>query len=477
MILIILTVSALLRLINLNQSLWLDEAINVNAASTLRLKELVLGYSLGDFHPPFFHAILRGWILLFGTSEVSVRLPSVILGIGCVFMTYLIAKKLFEEKTALVAATLLATSPLHIYYSQEARMYMLAAFLASCSVYFFISVIKKDSLPLWFGFIISTALLLYVDYLPYLLIPTYIIYLSIFRRKIPKSTFISFFPALILVFFLLIPWLIIFPKQLAAGLSASAASPAWSQVVGAANFKDFLVAFVKFTIGRISSDNNFVYGLFFTPVGMYILFLSLLSFFRLSPQRVFFWFWFIFPTILSFAIAFFIPIFAYFRLIFVLPALSIILASGITTVNWVKLNRILLSIMLLINLGSSIIYFGNTKFQRENWKNATKFIEANSTDKTIVLFELNYSMAPFDYYNKSKIEAYGVLDSFNPDPQKVAQNVKSLTGGKDKVFLFQYLSQITDPRGLAFEHIAMEGFKNTSTSNFEGIGFIYEFEK
>src|SRR4030042_621512 len=161
MILIILTAALILRLIAINQSLWLDEAINVNVARALDLKSLIFNYSLGDFHPPLFHVLLRGWILLFGSSEISVRIPSVILGVATVYVTYLIGRKLFEHKTALIAATLLATAPLHIYYSQEARMYMLAAFFASLSVYFFISILKKDNFWLWIGFIIATAFMLY----------------------------------------------------------------------------------------------------------------------------------------------------------------------------------------------------------------------------------------------------------------------------------------------------------------------------
>ena len=146
MIVLILIAGLILRLFKLDQSLWLDEAINVTFVRNLNLKSLIFDYSVGDFHPPLYHILMRGWILLFGTSEIAVRLPSVILGLATVYVTYLIAKKLFENKTALISATLIATSPLHIYYSQEARMYMLAAFFTSLSVYLFVSVFKKETL-------------------------------------------------------------------------------------------------------------------------------------------------------------------------------------------------------------------------------------------------------------------------------------------------------------------------------------------
>src|SRR4030067_2156597 len=144
MIALILAAGLILRLFKLDQSLWLDEAINVTFVKNLNLKSLIFDYSVGDFHPPFYHILLRGWVLLFGTSEIAVRMPSVILGLATIYVVYLITKKLFENKTALISATLIATSPLHIYYSQEARMYMLAAFFATLSVYFFVSILKTD---------------------------------------------------------------------------------------------------------------------------------------------------------------------------------------------------------------------------------------------------------------------------------------------------------------------------------------------
>ena len=137
MLYLIIFVSLFLRLINLNQSLWLDEAINLNNVRALGFGDLVLKYSLSDFHPPLYHVILKANTLLIGSSELAARLPSVILGVLSVYITYLIGKKLYDKKTALIGAVLLATAPLHIYYSQEARMYMLAAFWATLSVYFF----------------------------------------------------------------------------------------------------------------------------------------------------------------------------------------------------------------------------------------------------------------------------------------------------------------------------------------------------
>lgn len=477
MIVFILLTGLVIRLIKLDQSLWLDEAININAISNLSFRDLVLTYSLGDFHPPLFHVLLKTWAYFLPYSEIAFRFLSVLLGVGTIFVIYKLAKKLYEEKTALIASILLATAPLHVYYSQEARMYMLATFFATLSVYFFTSILKKDNILSWIGFIVSTTLMLYSDYLPYLLLPTYIAYLLIFRNKIKKNTLISFIPALLLIIIFLIPWLLVLPKQLQTGLSAAAASPAWANVVGSSDLKNLFITFVKFTIGRISSDNNLVYALLFLPAGIFVILMFILSLFRLSNIRSFLWFWFFIPLSLTFIISFFIPIFSYFRLIFILPAFYLIWASAITSANIPKLFKLLFICAITINTMSLFIYFLNPKFQRENWKDATSYVQDHSAENSIVLFESSSSFAPFDYYNQNKVEAQGALSGFEANRQDVQKTLRTLSEGKNQLFLFQYLSGITDPAGILFEEITNLGFKNTKTKDFSGVGFVYEFSR
>ena len=285
----------------------------------------------------------------------------------------------------------------------------------------------------------------------------------------------SFFPASLLIFILISPWFFVFPKQLETGLSAASASPAWAQVVGSPTLKNLALTFVKFTIGRISYDDNLRYVLLFFPIAFYVCILFLISLFRLSKIRSFLYFWLFLPIFLGFLISFYIPAFAYFRFLFVLPAFYIIWAAGINSINWQWPLRTLLFIAIFINLVTTSVYFLFPKFQREDWKSATAYVHQNSDSQTVVLFESTFSMAPFDYYNKDSVQTFGVLDSFNPTEEKVKENIERTTFGKNRVYLFQYLSQITDKNGIAFRQLSSTGFKNVSTRDFTNVGFVYEF--
>ena len=242
MIYLILFAGLVLRLISLNQSLWLDEATTA-LVSKMPVSEIFSKFLPGDFHPPLYYLVMKFWVDLFGSSEISLRIPSVIFGILLVYLVYLIAKKMFNGKTAMIASILSATSGLLIYYSQEARMYMLAALLVAAAFHLFLE--KK-----WILFSIALALLGMTDYIALLVVPVFIF----FSGKDFKKTVKSLLP-LALVFAL---WSPIFTKQLAGGIGVE--KTAWWGILGTLSWKNLGLIPVKFILGRISFDNRTLYG-------------------------------------------------------------------------------------------------------------------------------------------------------------------------------------------------------------------------
>ena len=107
-------------------SLWHDELIHTfvgkSIAETGRA-ELPSGtpYRNGTTH----NVIIAVMIKMFGMSETTLRLPSVLLASINVLLIYLLTRPLLGRNTALVAAIALALSPWAIAWSREARFYTL----------------------------------------------------------------------------------------------------------------------------------------------------------------------------------------------------------------------------------------------------------------------------------------------------------------------------------------------------------------
>jgi Dolichyl-phosphate-mannose-protein mannosyltransferase len=94
-------------------------------ASPARVVRAVL---LSDTSPPLYYLLLYGWTLVFGTSDVALRLFSTACSLACLPFLAGIARRTGGRGSVLPACILFALSPLAVYYSTEGRMYSLLWF-------------------------------------------------------------------------------------------------------------------------------------------------------------------------------------------------------------------------------------------------------------------------------------------------------------------------------------------------------------
>ena len=141
--------AAWLRLSHLgSKSLWLDEGATVALArASWPHFWWVWWHGEANLQTVYF-LLMRGWIHL-GGSEAWLRLPSALFGIASVPVMYTLARKFVAGGPALAAAALLAFSPTHVYYSQEARSYTLAILLVLLSTYFFVQAVERCQRKDW----------------------------------------------------------------------------------------------------------------------------------------------------------------------------------------------------------------------------------------------------------------------------------------------------------------------------------------
>ena len=187
------------------QSLWGNEAFSVNASSKSPAE--MHGILVQDFvNPPLHYYLLHVWMRLLGTGSLQARLLSAIFGALAIGMSYLLGKYLFDRRTALLAAAVLAVSQIRIQYSQEVRSYELLLLLTVCAAYFLVRALNERSVFLWWAFVLATAAMMYTHYFSIFAAGVMYAYALLFRRKY-QLPLVRLLGGVIIVGALLAPWL------------------------------------------------------------------------------------------------------------------------------------------------------------------------------------------------------------------------------------------------------------------------------
>jgi len=453
----ILFLALILRLINLNQSLWLDEAFQFKSIYYFSLKDLLTVYLPKDFNPPLSYIINFSFSKIFGYSEIALRLPSVIFAVLTIWLVYKISQLLSLKKPYL-ASLLLATSGLHIYYSQEARMYALTTLAVTGSIWALIKYLKtKTNLICYFFF---TLILLYSHYLAWFILPAQLILVFILKKNRLKKILLA--QLLALIGFL--PWLPIFIQQLKTGLSVAGANQQWSKVVGGISFKNLSLIPVKFLIGRLPVDNNLFFIALLSLPFLLITYLIFLVLKNINKNRfaVFTLFsWLILPLIMIILVSLKAPVLSYFRILYLLPALYLILVLGISYLPK-SLQKPVIIFLLSINLISSSLYLFNSNFHREDWQQLTQVLaEKNINNSPTAIIPV--VDAPLKYY-------YHASDIVSSD------NIDSILD-KSEIWLIPYAQPIFDPAQKTNQKIIQAGFQENYKQHFRGSLTLIQYIK
>jgi 4-amino-4-deoxy-L-arabinose transferase-like glycosyltransferase len=129
-------VGAVLRFATItSQSFWVDEATTYHEVG-LSFGQMLHALRLNETTPPLYFAVAWVWTRVFGAGELGLRSLSAVCGIVVIPVVYLCGRELVSRAAGVVAAALAAFSPFMIWYSQEARSYMLLALLCGLSFLF-----------------------------------------------------------------------------------------------------------------------------------------------------------------------------------------------------------------------------------------------------------------------------------------------------------------------------------------------------
>ncbi len=176
---LILVLSTALRLVRLGgQSFWWDEVYS----ATLAAKSLETVIPRFGQTPTLYHVLLHFWMYL-GRSDAIIRLLSAITGIAAVWVMYLLGRRLLGDRQGLLAALLVAFSPFHVWYSQEARMYSLLILLSTASLLFFVKLLQERGgwSALWW--VLTTGLAVYTHYYAAFLPLCQVVFFLLYRQR------------------------------------------------------------------------------------------------------------------------------------------------------------------------------------------------------------------------------------------------------------------------------------------------------
>ncbi len=180
----------------------------------------------GDWVTPTYHGrprfqkpILFYWVTassmtLFGNNWFGARLPSAVFGAMTVFLTYLLGRGLYNRRTGVSSASLLAISALFFIYSRLSTPDIMMLFFITLSIYIFVKLYFQDGprllSPLFFS---AIALATLTKGLVGLAIPliTITLFLFIFRKD-PPCRKINLPLGVIIFFCIVLPWFIIMYK-------------------------------------------------------------------------------------------------------------------------------------------------------------------------------------------------------------------------------------------------------------------------
>lgn len=144
---------------------WYDEVFSQDLVeqSSLDAAYQIIAH---DDHPPLYDlGVMYNWAKL-GKNEFFQRFPSAVFGLLTLCLVLNLGRAAFNHKVALLGMFLVAISPLHVYYSREARMHTLLALGVAFWIYFLFKAVRTSSNSgrFWLGYAVFGALSVYTHY-------------------------------------------------------------------------------------------------------------------------------------------------------------------------------------------------------------------------------------------------------------------------------------------------------------------------
>ena len=446
-----------------------DEPFSIYHAQ-LDVSSIIHQLSFGN-NPPLYEIILHFWIELFGITELSVRLPSLIFSSVTVLFIYKIGKEYFTYQTALITSLLFSFSNYHLAFSHEARVYCLFALLTAMSMYLFLIICNKQQDFKYYLLLLTiNVLLLYSHYFGFYVIIIQTIsvaFINDIRNKI-LGKYIVYILGLILLY---IPNLhILITRFLEASMHGT-----W--VKSPNGFESIYNMLWQFSNKPVA-----------TVIAISILLVALVKLIikkdikNIPTSNKIILMWFLFPFLFMFIISYWIPMFLDRYLIFVSLAFYFVLSLCSSYIISQRKYKLILPGILVILFA---VTFNPNVDNKRHVKETVEKVKELKDSRTNVLICPQHFIYDFTYYFSSEI--FKETDNENPS-YKISENLLKQNifiindinevnlSNCDKIIFLDAASQFSFPENNILKTLE-KSYKLKNTYKFYEIFNVYEFVK
>ncbi|NES86804.1 MAG: hypothetical protein F6K10_38690 [Moorea sp. SIO2B7] len=206
-----------------------------------------------DVHTPLYFIMGRFWMQLFGNSVAVIRSLSVFISLLAFPCIYWLCLELFNSSaTGWIAIALIAISPFHLIYAQEARPYSLWIVTILFSSASLLKALRGKNKLNWSIYAASVALGIYSHIFFLLVVISHGIYVAVTEGIRESKTFTSYRLASYAGFITFFPWLLVITLNLRRFLGQSA----WTSHGKLTSFSLINKWIENFTVVFMNTDIN-----------------------------------------------------------------------------------------------------------------------------------------------------------------------------------------------------------------------------
>ena len=452
LLVVILLLACSLRFYQLGaQSLWNDEGTSVAVAQ--RDLATIARDAANDIHPPLYYWLLSGWVRLFGISETAVRSFSALLGVALVALTFALGRRLAGPWIGLAAAFLSAIDPFQVYYSQEARMYILLAVLTASTMLALVRVIQGASWLPWIALILLEAAGLYTHYsfvfvLLALNLAAVLWLVQAGRRARGLEQVLNWVLSQTAVILLYLPWLSTAVRQVTTWPSPgrstaffSALADTWRWLVFGPTVETsealfpLLVAAILTAIGlwALGRHNRWSAGLLALWLGL--------------------------PVFLMFSLGLYREAYLKFLLV-TTPALGLLMAGGLTCESpilsrnaqrsarityYALRSAVYLLILLLPTARALHQLYADPSYARDDYRSIAAYIQVTGRNGDAILLNAPGQKEVFEYYYQGNLPVYPLPEDRPLEPEATESALLALAQPGARVFAVLWATGESDP--------------------------------